>query len=186
MTVSAVARADDGTLRSIEHYLNGLTTVTAKFSQVAPNGEISEGIFYLQRPGKMRWEYAAPIPIVMVSNGDTLVYYDKELSQKTYIPLKDTLAALLVRDHISLSGDIVVDEIEKGADNILVTLHQAGKADEGGMIMEFQKSPLQLRSLSLTDAIMQQTKISFTDAKFGGAIESKVFVLEEDIRHERK
>ena len=75
------------TIERLENYLSGITTITSDFSQAAPDGSISAGRFYLQRPNKMRWEYKPPVPILMVANGLELVYYDKELEQVTYIPL---------------------------------------------------------------------------------------------------
>lgn len=177
--MTSSAHASDDTLKEIEGYLNGLTTVTAKFSQVAPDGSEARGLFYMQRPGKMRWEYEPPTPILMVSNGDTLTYYDKELAQTTYIPLQDTLAAFLVRKHIKLSGDIIVDEVKKDSDRIFVTLHQSGKADEGSLTLEFITTPLELQSLSITDAVMQKTKVSFSGSEFGKSIPQNFFLMPE-------
>ncbi|MDE3060750.1 MAG: outer membrane lipoprotein carrier protein LolA, partial [Pseudomonadota bacterium] len=71
------------TIHRIEDYLSNLTTIVSDFTQVAPDGTLSTGKFYLKRPGKMRWQYNPPTPILMVSSGSELVYYDIELDQIT-------------------------------------------------------------------------------------------------------
>ncbi|PZP84599.1 MAG: outer membrane lipoprotein carrier protein LolA, partial [Azospirillum brasilense] len=91
-------------IKRVEGYLTGLSTIVADFSQVAANGELSEGKFYLKRPGKMRWEYAPPTPILLVSNGKVITYYDAELDQVNYVPVDDTLAGFLAQDTIVLNS----------------------------------------------------------------------------------
>lgn len=176
--IATNAKADDrinDIVAKVEHYLNGLTTVTSKFTQVAPDGNIAEGVFYLQRPGKMRWEYDPPVPIVMVGKDGTLTYYDKELQQTNHIPIKDTLAGFLTRERISLTDNIVIDSIEQDAGMVRVALHQKSAPDEGGLTLEFAEAPFRLNSMSITDATNQETRIAFSGAVFGQPIDQKKF-----------
>lgn len=171
------ASAASPTLARVEEYLNGLTTIQAQFTQVAPDGAIATGKFYLQRPGKMRWEYNPPTPIVMVSNGGTMTYFDRELAQTSYIPISDTPAGMLVREHIALSGDIVVKELQQKAGVIRVTLLSRDKPDSGELTLEFSDQPLMLRTIAVLDAAKQETRIAFSDAVLGQPIDSDTFTL---------
>lgn len=178
MTTSVSAK--DSTheiLMRVERYLNSLTTVTAKFTQVTPDGNIAEGVFYLQRPGKMRWEYDPPVPIIMIGKDDTLIYYDSELQQTNNIPIKDTLAGFLARKHISLTKDVTVDSVEQDAGMVRVFLQQKTAPEVGRLVLEFAEAPFRLNSMRVTDATDQETRIAFSGAVFGQPIDQKKFDL---------
>jgi len=169
--------AAETTLTRIEDYLNDLTTVQAQFTQVAADGAITTGMFYLQRPGKMRWEYNPPTPVLMVSNGGTMTYFDRELAQTSYIPIEDTPAGILVKDHISLTNELGVKQLEEHAGAVRITLYQPEKPDNGELTLEFSDRPLALRNLSAIDATGQETTVSFNNAVFGQPIDPALFTL---------
>lgn len=181
----AMAASQD-TLPRIEDYLNALTTITADFTQVAPDGNLASGKFYLQRPGKMRWQYEPPTPILMVSNGSTITYFDRELAQTSYIPLDSTLAGFLARDKIALSGDITVKALEEKAGIIRLTFFQTGKADEGSLMLEFSDHPLQIRNFVVTDSSGQVTTIALNNARFGDTLDSELFVFHDPSAPKRR
>ena len=113
----AVTTAGEGSkeqreLKRIEHYLNSINTLVADFTQVAPDGSIASGKFYLKRPGKMRWQYEPPTPVLIIANNGSLVYYDYELKQVTHLPIDSSLASILARKHIRLDDpDLVIEEL---------------------------------------------------------------------------
>src|SRR5579859_35045 len=73
--LTAQDRAD---LARIEAYLNGLHTLKARFLQVAPDGATSQGTAWLQRPGRMRFQYEPPSPLLLVAGHGLFVFYDRE------------------------------------------------------------------------------------------------------------
>ena len=75
---TAQDRAD---LARIEAYLNGLHTLKAHFLQVAPDGGLSEGTAWLERPGRMRFQYDPPAPFLLVAAHGLLVFRDSKLDQ---------------------------------------------------------------------------------------------------------
>ncbi|MBP5698790.1 MAG: outer membrane lipoprotein carrier protein LolA, partial [Alphaproteobacteria bacterium] len=78
---AATAKKED--IQKVESYLNSIKTLSADFVQIASNGEKVEGHLYVEKPNKIRMEYKAPSNILIVGNGDYIVYYDKELEQIT-------------------------------------------------------------------------------------------------------
>ena len=78
---------DRDDLARIEAYLNGMRTLKARFLQEAPDGATSEGLAWMQRPGRMRFQYDPPSPLLLVAGHGLFVYYDRELRQTTNIPL---------------------------------------------------------------------------------------------------
>src|SRR5882672_7269076 len=60
------------TLEKVNNYFNSVTTLVGKFVQVGPDGNKTEGLFYMQKPGKIRFEYDPSSPIELISDGDTV------------------------------------------------------------------------------------------------------------------
>jgi len=168
----------------VEKYLTNLTTIVANFNQADANGGMSTGKFYLKRPGKMRWEYKPPTPILLVSDGKVVTYYDSELDQINYVPVDDTLAGFLGQDIIKLDSKATKLTRFTSADGMIrATVVQAGKTDEGSLTLEFTDGPLQLRQMVVTDQSGQKTQIQLQNAEFGTALPDKLFTFEDPRGH---
>lgn len=163
------------TIVQVEQYLSGLTTITSEFTQVAPDGSLSEGAFYLQRPGKMRWQYKPPTPILIVANGSDIVYYDSELEQITHIPSGSTVIGFLARDKIRFDKDVGIVSFEENAGTIRIGVAQRDKPTEGQLVLEFSDKPLLIRTMIVTDAGGQITTVSLNNANFGAPIDKALF-----------
>jgi outer membrane lipoprotein-sorting protein len=175
-TVPQAAYDRARTIARVEAYLSNLKTVKAGFNQVAPNGEVSTGTFYLKRPGKMRWDYNPPNPILLVSDGDTVTYYDEDLEQINYIALDDTLAGFLTKSVIRFDSDAVaMREFHAGAGAIRVTVVQRAKPDEGALTLEFSDAPLTLKHMVISDATGGMTRVQLQNAQYGIALEDSLF-----------
>ena len=69
-TLSPQDRAD---VERAETYLNQITTLKARFLQLAPHGGQAEGTAYFSRPGRMRLQYDPPSPMLVVADGTFLI-----------------------------------------------------------------------------------------------------------------
>lgn len=171
--------ADPAMLKQIEAYFNGLTTLTADFTQVAPDGSLATGKFTLSRPGKMRWEYNPPTPLLMLMNGSTLVYYDKELEQVSHIPVEDTLADFIAQENIRFSAkSITITGYGHKDGAVRLSLVQTGKEDMGQLTLVFTDAPISLRKMEVTDATGQTTEISLANQHAGVSVKNTLFYLE--------
>jgi outer membrane lipoprotein-sorting protein len=172
-TVVSTSFAD---IARVENYLSGITSITADFNQADARGGVAGGKFYLQRPGKMRWEYAPPTPILIVCDGTVLTYYDSELKQVSYVGIDDTLAAFLTRPVIKLnSAGTKLTNFTSANRMIRATVIQATKPDEGSLTLEFSDAPLQLRALVIADATGNRTSIQLQNMKYGEKLPSSLF-----------
>src|SRR5690349_940285 len=111
---------DRADLARIEAYLNGLRSLKAQFMQIAPNGAVSRGNAWLQRPGRMRFEYTPPSPLLLVAGHGLVVFHDSQLNQTSNIPLSRTPLGILLADRITLSGDVTVTGIQRQPGQIQV------------------------------------------------------------------
>lgn len=167
------------TLHRVEEYLSKLTTIVSDFTQVAPDGSLASGKFFLERPGKMRWQYNPPTPILIIADGKQLVFYDMELQQVSYFPMDSTLIAFLAEPVIRFNGNVGITAVEETHNVIRVTLAQRDKPSEGSLMLELSDRPLLIRNMVVTDATNQVTTVSLNDAKFGTRLDKKLFIFRD-------
>lgn len=167
-------------LGQLEAYFNRITTMESNFVQVAPDGTLSEGKFYLSRPGKVRWEYNPPASVVIVGKSGLVTYYDKALDQISHAPIGSTPVNFLTRAKISFKDrDLEVKELRQTSAGYELLLTQTGKEVEGTVLLTFSKKPLELKKIEVIDAAEQHTLVSFTNSVFGGHIPGDKFIIED-------
>jgi len=171
--------ADRVELARIEAYLNGIKTIKARFLQVSSGGDYSEGNLYFAKPGRMRLEYDDPKPILIVSNGVNLTYYDKLLKQVSHFSLESTQAAILLRERISFSsGDVLVTAFERGAGVLRLTVIKGSDPREGNLTLIFSDKPLDLKKWTVTDAQGVVTNVSLLGPRFDLPLDPGLFAFE--------
>jgi outer membrane lipoprotein-sorting protein len=173
-----VSAADQALLTQVQNYLNSLTALTASFLQVAADGSTRTGKAWIQRPGKMRFEYDPPDPQLLVAGFGLLVYHDPELDQTTNIPLSATPLGILLANHVVLTGGVTVTNIERDPGEDQITLIRTGKASEGSLTLVFGTAPLELRQWIVTDAQAKQTRVSLYDVTPGGPFPDSLFTYQ--------
>ncbi|MDQ2804778.1 MAG: outer membrane lipoprotein carrier protein LolA [Pseudomonadota bacterium] len=165
-----------GLIARSEDYLNGLHALRARFLQVAPNGAVSRGVAWLERPGRMRFEYDQPVPLLLVASHGLIVFHDSKLNQTSNIPLGSTPLGILLEGHIKLTGDgVTVANVRQLPQEVQLTLVRAGRSGEGSLTLTFSENPLALRQWSVTDAQGQQTSVTLYNIQTGGSFDQKLF-----------
>jgi outer membrane lipoprotein-sorting protein len=170
-----LSTSDKALILQIQTYLNGLSALTANFLQVAADGSTRTGKAWLQRPGKMRFEYDSPDPQLLVAGFGILVYHDPQLDQTTNIPLSATPLGILLANHVQLSGGVAVINVTQAPGEDRITLIRTGKANEGNLTLVFGTDPLELRQWVVTDAQQRQTRVSLYDIAPGGPFPDSLF-----------
>ena len=142
MQLTAEDKAD---LERIAGSLDGLRSMRARFQQVSSDGQLAFGRIFLRRPGDLRVEYEPPVPVLLVSDGTWVDYYDSELDQLTQIPLDQTPIWFLVQQTIAFSSKITVTAIERSPGAIRLSLYQTANPDAGSASLTFADDPLALK-----------------------------------------
>lgn len=172
---AVLSAQDQADIARIEAYLNGLRTLKARFLQIAPSGGTTEGNAWLQRPGRMRFEYDPPSPLLLVAGSGGGMFFDKELNQVSYFPLSSTPLGILLSDNLRLAGDVTVTGIERLPGQIHVTLIRTGAAADGSLTLVFADAPMSLRQWSVIDAQQRETRVSLFNVVLGGSFDPKLF-----------
>jgi outer membrane lipoprotein-sorting protein len=161
----------------IEAYLNSLTTLKAHFLQVAPDGQISQGTVWLDRPGRMRFQYDPPAPFLLVASHGLLVFHDSSLAQTSNIPLSRTPLGILLSERASLSGDVSVTGIQRLPGQIQLSLVRTGSPGDGTLTLVFADNPLALRQWTVLDAQGKETRVTLYNVELGGKPDPKLFEI---------
>jgi outer membrane lipoprotein-sorting protein len=104
----------------VSNYLSSLQTLVGNFVQVGPDGTKTRGDFYIQKPGKVRFEYDPPTPIDIIADGSSLAVRDRNLATQDIYPLSQTPLRFLLSDRIDLMKDTNVVNVT--ADDVFISV----------------------------------------------------------------
>jgi len=176
---AALTAQDRTDVARVETYLTSLKALSAKFLQVSSDGGIARGQFYLSRPGKMRFEYAPPTPILMIADGTLLVYHNRELVETTNLPLNSTPIGILVRERVKLDGDVTITRMERGANLLRVSLRKTTDPDQGELTLIFSDNPFKLEQWEVFDSQRKTTKVTLIDMRIEDKLDPQMFVFRD-------
>ena len=155
--------------------MNGLRALKGHFLQIAPDGATSTGTLWLVRPGRVRFEYNPPSPLLLVASNGQVVFRDNKLDQTSNIPEGQTPLGLLLRDKLTLSGDVTVTDFQRPAGLLQVTLVKTKAPNDGSLTLVLDASPLALVGWSVVDTQGRETRIRLTDVTLGGQYDNSLF-----------
>jgi outer membrane lipoprotein-sorting protein len=151
-TPSLVLTADDqATLAQVQTYLDGLRQFHARFNQSGSDG-YADGVLWLDRPGRLRVEYAEPHPRLLLANHGRLLLADQVSGATTNVPVSNTPLDMLLSDKIDLSGPVTVESMQRQPGALQVGLVKTGAPSQGRLTLQFTASPLALTGVVVQDA----------------------------------
>jgi len=162
----------------VNTYLTGMQTLVGDFVQVAPDGSRSEGKFYLQKPGRIRFEYNPPSPVELISDGQSLVVRDRKLATQDLYPLSQTPLRFLLADRIDLLKD--TNLVGVYADALFVTLVIEQKQVFGGthrLLLMFGAQDFQLRQWTITDPQGYDTTVAVYNLDTSKKLDPELFKI---------
>ncbi len=176
------AHADDKPIEQLRDFLETAHSLTADFRQVAIDEsgrarKVSEGVFYLRRPGKFRWNYLKPFTQEIISNAGKVWFYDEDLEQVTIKKMDQSLGstpALLLSGDIDLEDNFILEG--QGSDADMTWIKLLPKNEDSGfkyILIGLDKG--KLGGMELSDNFGQLTRIYFSNLKINIPIDDGVF-----------
>ncbi len=167
------------TLSKIEESLNAIHTLKADFVQRAPDGSVSEGKLYLERPGKLRFDYGKDAPFLVVSNGTMLTFVDYEVKQVSRWPIKKTPLGILVDEHITFDSSIEIPDIIYFAGLVKLPIIDPKRRDYGYIILIFEESTMELRAWESVDTQGYTTRVALINPEYNMDIDKNKFTFKD-------
>lgn len=178
----ATLSADDqAVLREAQTYLSGMTSVQGTFVETGPNNQRREGRFWLQRPGKMRFEYTNPAGLLVVADGNNVNRYDPRLNSFRQVPLAQTPLSTFLAREVRLDQGVRIDRVtrmDSGA--YAITARDARRPNEGSVILAFAAGRLQ--EWTITDAQGARTRLQLTTLQPASGLSASLFQLRDPTR----
>lgn len=176
---AATAESADELVRRAERYFDGIESLRSRFVQINPDGSSVEGLIRLQRPGRMRIEYAPEAGMEVVADGTFFILVDHKLENTTYLPLESTPAHLLLREDFRIGRDIEVAGIDRNAGLVRLELRRADAPGAGSVTVTLNANPMQLRQWVIRDAQGKRTRVTLLDPRFGVEFPPELFEFDD-------
>jgi outer membrane lipoprotein carrier protein len=167
----------------LRDFLNGVESLQARFEQSVfdtSQGQTRrlEGVFYLQRPGKFRWDYTEPKGQIVLADGRTVWLVEEDLKQAYQKPQSDALRgtpALLLTEQLKLDDHFEIADLGPSQDLEWVELVPRDAESQFTRILLAFKGN-ELRRMELADKFAQVTRFSFSDIKRNPRLDPTLFV----------
>ncbi|MBL1263750.1 outer membrane lipoprotein chaperone LolA [Candidatus Methylomicrobium oryzae] len=178
-------QANDEPVRQLRAFLTSSRSLSADFKQVLLNeqglpAKTSYGVFYLQRPGKFRWDYQKPFSQQIVADKGKVWFYDKDLDQVTVKKLDQSLGstpALLLSGEVSLEDNFIIEG--QGKDGDMQWIKLSPKSEETTfkyILIGLTKGSL--GGMELSDNFGQLTRIYFSNVLINPPLKQTLFQFE--------
>ena len=176
MAVCAAQAASVSAQKIATHFAS-VQTMTGDFVQFGPKGEQTGGKFFIERPGKIRFNYEKPSPIRVVADGKSVVINNKKLDTWDIYPLGKTPLKLLLSEQIDLS-DGKVKNVKEEDDLTTIVLGDKNIFGDSKISMMFDPKSNDLRQWTITDAKGLDTTVMIFNVKQGGKIDPAIFKID--------
>ena len=136
----------------VSSYLSSLQSLVGNFVQVGPDGTKTKGDFYIQKPGKVRFEYDPPSPIDIIADGSSVAVRDRNLATQDIYPLSQTPLRFLLSDHVNLMKDTKLVAVY--ADDVFITAvieEKTGVVGTSKLMIMFSAKDMALKQWTVTD-----------------------------------
>lgn len=165
-------------VQKAEAHLESIETLQADFIQQAQNGATAEGRLLMARPGLIRFQYAPPAQILLVSDGTLVSFIDYEVGQLTQWPLFDTPISYLVQEKLEFQEEALIDDVQLTPGFIRFRLRNREEPEQGWIRFHFADGPVRLLGWQLSDAQAQTTTVALTNTILNKELGERAFDFE--------
>jgi outer membrane lipoprotein-sorting protein len=173
--VSAQAAAP---LSQVTAHLKAVDTMTANFSQTGRGGQTLNGVLTMKRPGKVRFQYAKGVPLLIVGDGKALTMIDYQVKQVSRWPIGNSPLSVLLNPNQDLARIATVTRND--AQVLLVSARDPKRPEFGTITISFAKVPsapagLMLQGWTMVDAQNARSTVQLSNQRFNVAVADTAF-----------
>ncbi len=173
----AHAQAPRAAAQKIADHFSGVKTMMGEFVQFGPKGEQTGGKFFIERPGRVRFNYEAPSDFRVISDGKSVALMNQKMKTADLYSLKSTPLKLLLDERIDLSGN-KVREVRQDPDMTTIKLIDKSAFGDATISMMFDPRSYELRQWTITDAQGKDTTIMIFNVQQGVTFDQSVFKID--------
>lgn len=178
IAMGSFAFAQNAVVDSVNTYLTNLRTMTARFTQESADGSVIGGTFYMQKPGKLRFEYDAPSPAMIIADGEIMAVFDSKSNRGPQrYPQSKTPLSLLTRNDIDVTKSHFVRLIETRGGQVHMTMYDPEKPENGTIRMVFDQNPMELREWVIIDGAGLESVVKLGAVTKNISLDRKLFSI---------
>jgi len=162
--------------QAIANQFTSVKTMTGEFVQFGPKGDQTGGKFYIERPGKIRFNYDKS-PITVISDGESVVVNNKKLDTWDLYPLSKTPLKLLLSDHVDLGGGRLRG-LKNEPDALTMVLGDKAVFADATIALMFDPKTAELKQWTITDAQRQDTTVMIFNVQKGVRFTDNMFKID--------
>lgn len=172
-----MTQADRDELDAISAYMNGIVTLKGGFIQIAPSGEMSEGTFYLSKPGKLRFEYNPPVPTLLVADGHGVAVVNRRLKTIDTYPLYETPLKLILDKSVDIRHSPQFVSMQHQQGTVVINMRSNQAHSNANIALVFSEPDYELRQWTVLDNQGLATTVALRDLQPGATVSPSLFVL---------
>lgn len=165
----------DRVLKTLSQAVQSTRTVRGGFVQTNPNGSRATGFYWLQRPGKVRFDYDPPSPLTLVADGKTVAIRDRALKTTDRFSQNATPLSLVLKPRIDFAADARVSQVRRLGPQIAVTARDRKGEADGEITLVFDEKTNVIREWSIRDSSGQTTRVVLVSQNVSGPIDARAF-----------
>lgn len=163
------------TAQEIAAHFSEIGAMTGSFIQIDPNGRTTEGKFYIERPGKVRFDYTGT-PLRVISDGDNVAINNRKLNTWDTYPLNKTPLKLLLGDRIDLSS-ANIQSVQEDPDLTTIVMGDKSVFGDSQITMMFDPSTYDLRQWTIRDGQGKDTTVMVDKVRSGVRLDQTMFTI---------
>jgi outer membrane lipoprotein-sorting protein len=174
----SISAEQAASINAISKFINSFKTMQGEFTQISPKGNLSRGVFFIAKPGKMRFEYAPPNPFLIVSDGKWLTIKNTKKEKGDQFPLSQTPLRLVLGNKVDILKDTHIIDFEEQDGLTSVTLEDKASTLAGGQLtLVYDQNRKALQQWVVIDGKGRRTTVTLENMVAGIETDPKLFVV---------
>jgi outer membrane lipoprotein-sorting protein len=171
-------QARSAALAEASRALNGVRALQGRFQQVSPGGATVTGAFFMQRPGRLRFEYDAPSPLTIVADGATVAISDRAMRTSDQLPLRATPLYFVLKSTINFEKDARITRVARTENELLITARDKSGQTDGEITLSLDAASKALKRWRIVDGQGQVTQLTLIEARPTAKLDPKLFIIQ--------
>jgi outer membrane lipoprotein-sorting protein len=177
-TAASLSSVQVSALQTLGSYFNAIRDIRGEFTQIGPKGHVSTGVFYISKPGRMRFEYAPPNPFVVVADGTWVTIKNNAKNKADQYPLSATPLRLVLADQVDLMQEADIKSVDVADGLTTVVLEDKDGLVPGQLVLVFDSQRNALQQWVIVDGQGRRTTITLSNIEASKRPDPKLFVVQ--------
>lgn len=166
-------------LKNVADYYQTLSALKARFEMIDSNGGLSTGIFYFQRPARMRFSFVTPTQQVIIADNTWLSVQETPKAEANRYPVNSSPIGKFLKSNRRLDETPILQSINLENNRVILNLNDPDEPEAGALSLIFSYPKISLIGWRLRDVQNQLTEIFFSEHETLDLLPNEIFFVNE-------